>query len=60
MKDLEKLKEYSLEELQALLIESLAEVVKPDIGFTRTQDLIKTIRQLRRVIKNYPEEEGQP
>ena len=57
MKDLEKLKDYSLEKLQEILEDCTKEVVKPDIGYTRTRELIKDIRKLRRLINGYPLED---
>ena len=56
MKDREKLKELSLEDLQAMLIKSLAEVCNPHIGYSKTRELIKDIKKIKSVIKHYPEE----
>ena len=50
MKDLEKLKEHSLQELNRILIESEAEIVKHDIGYSRTVELTSDIKKIRRLI----------
>ena len=50
MKDLEKLKEKSLQELSKILVESEAEILKPDIGWSKTNDLENDIKKIRRLI----------
>ena len=50
MKKLENLKEFSLTKLQGLLAEDRAEVIKPEIGYSRTRELIKEIKMIRRLV----------
>ena len=51
MKKLELLKDFSLQKLQGLMAEDQLEVVRFDIGHSRTAELIKEIKMLRRLIK---------
>ena len=55
MKDLEKLKEMSLQDLGKLLKDSEAEIVKHDIGYSRTRELEYDIKKVRRLISQREE-----
>ena len=50
MKDLEKLKDHSLQELMKILAESEAEILKHDIGYSRTEELSSDIKKIRRLL----------
>ena len=55
MKDLEKLKEMSLQDLGKLLKDHEAEILLANIGWSRTNELSKDIKKIRRLISQREE-----